>query len=486
MHDYTTGIIWGVLSFYYLNLYQRTIHISYWSRDTLHCLLKKINYDHQTSNNKCKFVILVAAYKSSEIIPVTLQYLKSQDYPAENYQVIIITERSECAVGSEKTTGEVVDQILHTWQVPNFIHLTNERRNFKAGALNAGYEYVAEKTEGVDFIVVLDGDSLLPSHALQTIDDEVRQDGAKNHIWQLTSIPMANYETNNVFGRFIAVADSLGAVGKWSRNVRTRRKADLHAGSGVIIPVKLCQYLKEQYGQPWDTSVITEDARLIIGQYSLLGGFRMKTKAVPCALIEAVPTGSNSWHTYKSFWKQRVRWATGGYDEFIRLVTAKPGEIFVDSISYQPYSPSSLEIAGATWRRLIFTTSWVIDHAWWGIGIFSAPFLWLIGSFCAPPPLWISAVGLLTNLMVPAYLLWWCFPAFLEYGGTNSKKDFWKFYFLSFLMGTVYTLPVVFTQLVCVVGGRRFFRNWNPNTPKPSAQQVSHLHFNDKTDHRRK
>lgn len=471
-------ISWGVLTFYYLNLFRRAILYSVWARET--AILLKISLNNPSSNEdisnteRTKFHVFIAAYKAAEIITLALEKIALQEYPVEKYEVIIVTVLSEQAEEGQQTTGEVVDELIQTLNLPNFHHLSSKERRYKAGALNIAYEYVAQLgISDNDYIIVIDADSLLPANALSIIDDEIRADGNHTFIRQLASIPMANYAACGLFSKFIAMGDSIGAVGKWARNVRSQRRTDLHAGSGVIIPLRLCKYLERKYGTVWDASVITEDARLIIGQYSMLGGFQMKTKAVPCALVEAVPCDKDIWQTYKSYWSQRVRWATGGYDEFLTLLKAKRNQIFVDPMTYAEYSPTVGELILANLRRLHFLMAWISDHAWWGILSFLAPYLWLLVAYFALPHIWMAMIGFLATVFLPIIWIWWCFREFLEFSSNRKSHDFLLLYVMAFVFGLVYTLPIVFTQLLCILGGRGFFKGWNPTTVKPTLEQIS-------------
>ena len=167
----------------------------------------------------------------------------------------------------------------------------------------------------------------------------------------------------------------MGAVGKWAKSVRRQIKPDLHAGSGVVVPAVLMQYLEDLNGKPWDETTLTEDARLIVGQYGMMDGVTNRTQPVPSYLVEAVPEDGSFVGTYRRFWDQRSRWATGGYDETFymwqasdRLVTA-----VYDKDSRQWTSAGRLsteQVRLARMRRGIRIVSWIWDHFVWGTGGF--------------------------------------------------------------------------------------------------------------------
>ncbi len=191
------------------------------------------------------------------------------------------------------STQEVVQQAIERLPSGNLHLLDPHNRGFKPGALNAAYREIKKAgllaNPGDVYFLIIDSDSLLPANALRAAAAEVLRNGQERSILQMASIPTANFFAEGWFSKFIAFADAIGAVGKWSRSTRRQLKPDLHAGSGVVVPATLTEIVERIAGRPWDESTLTEDARLIIGQFGLMNGARNKTGMVPVYLLEAVP-----------------------------------------------------------------------------------------------------------------------------------------------------------------------------------------------------
>jgi cellulose synthase/poly-beta-1,6-N-acetylglucosamine synthase-like glycosyltransferase len=292
----------------------------------------------------------------------------------------------------------------------------------------------------------------------------------------MASIPTANFFVESWFSKFISFADAIGAVGKWARSTRRQLKPDLHAGSGVVVPATLTAFLERLTGAPWDEATLTEDARLIIGQFGLMNAARHRTGMVPIYLLEAVPAQSKFHDTYRSFWNQRRRWATGGYDEFHNLMAAPRTVLFTrfDSRNghWESYEPGGYEWLSARFRQLWRLVSWTLDHFWWGIGGFIIlTHWWILSSTLAAPGRLMAGAGLCALLLTPllylvitASQLAWFIP-----GGVSPRRVF-LLYVQSFLAIWFYCLPVVVTQLACALGFRQRYTDWK-STQKPRYQE---------------
>jgi len=242
------------------------------------------------------------------------------------------------------------------------------------------------------------------------------------------------------------------------------------------VPASLAQFVDVKTGWPWDETTLTEDARLIIGQFGMMNEVKNKTRAAPIYLLEAVPEDDSFLRTYTSFWNQRRRWTLGGYDEFFYILHSPPW------LRHSRYSHSS-----ATWEAHLQTSAkeqitsrmrqfhrlilWVWDHFVWGIGgLIALTHWWLISVLVGSPGRAIGWLGLLAVLLaplvfllVPGRQLYWFIP-----GGLSVRRMCFL-YILSFGGIWLYCLPVVATQLVCVLGLRARIVEWRP-TQKPRYQ----------------
>ncbi|MGO9269515.1 MAG: glycosyltransferase family 2 protein [Terriglobia bacterium] len=378
---------------------------------------------------------------------------------------------------SNPSTKEAVEACLARLGAANMHHFLRPRgvRN-KASALNYAF-LQAERHGWLDdetHVIVLDSDSLLHPDALAIAALEILRDPERNVIRQLLPITTTNFSGRNWLVRTIIAADSMAAPGRWASNVRTERRADLTAGSGVIIPTSLLRYLRHAYGEPWDSKIICEDARMIMSQYAILDGATKKTRMVPAYVLEGAPEQDTAWRTYVAFWHQRVRWAVGGFDEVVALFRTSSKSVLVRSLDFSHPSVTPLQRVAAMGRKLHLTFAWLKEHLWWS-GIVLAPFLWIAAEATCGAATWsVRCIGLLLLFVVPGALLRYIFArqiAPLIPGGVSSRQLL-ALLILLVLMGLPYILPVVAGQVLCITGVRRRLarRQWNPATPKPGSQ----------------
>lgn len=372
------------------------------------------------------------------------------------------------------TQAVVADNISNT---SNIHHLDPHNRGFKPGALNAAFRHIDDsgllRAPSKTFFIIIDADSLLPRHALREIVKELDAIHPQQPVMQMVSIPTANFFDAGWYSRFISFADAIGAVGKWARTTRQQLRPDLHAGSGVVVPASLAVYIAAaQGGKPWTETTLTEDARLIVGQFGMMNSVQNKTRIVPTYLLEAVPAEFRFRSTYKSFWNQRRRWTTGGFDELFYMLSAPDWLKFTrfdgPTQSWTPSVPDIRERMAARWRQLSRTTLWVWDHFWWGLGgAIILTHWWLISMAIAAPSSFIFWIGLTALLLVPLLFLSTSgrhLSTFIP--GGLSLQSLAMLYLLSFVAIWIYCLPVVAIQLACIFGFRSRILEWKP-TQKP-------------------
>jgi hypothetical protein len=373
------------------------------------------------------------------------------------------------------STGDAIDATLARLRCPNLVHFRRPpgKRN-KASALNFGHDQARENGWLHDNtnIMVLDSDSFLPARALALTAIEILADPEPNVIRQLLPVTTTNFNGRNWFVRTIIAADSMAAPGRWAANVRRGVRSDLTAGSGVVIPASFLAYLTREYGEAWNTGIICEDARMIIGQYAVMDGVRKCTKMVPAYVLEGAPEQERLWPTYVAFWRQRVRWALGGMDEIFCLLGVPLRRTRIASSDFRPMPARSGAVIASSMRKLRLLLAWAKEHLWWS-GIVLAPVLWLAGEMtCGAPPWPARLAGYVCLFLVPGLLLQGLFRrkvAPLIPGGV-SRWQLVELLFALILMAVPYILPVLFAQLVCLAGQRSWLAEWNPATPKPGSQ----------------
>ena len=227
----------------------------------------------------------------------------------------------------EETCPEAVERTVRRIGRPGFHHICRKKvGGGKPESLNTAYFHVLKENPLAlgepGHVVVIDADSLLPTSSLTVMAAEIRNDSDRNVIRQVAPLSTSNYAGNNIFVKMISCLDTIGSMGKWARNTRTLSRVDLPAGSGLVIPTMLLEYLRQTKGAPWEARTITEDARLVITDFGLMDGVSRKTKFVPIHMVEAVPEAQSLWQVFKQYWVQRMRWASGGPDEVLEILRA--------------------------------------------------------------------------------------------------------------------------------------------------------------------
>jgi cellulose synthase/poly-beta-1,6-N-acetylglucosamine synthase-like glycosyltransferase len=386
-------------------------------------------------------------------------------------------ERSARQVNS--STQDAIITVMESLAASNVRHLDPHNRGFKPGALNAAYrqmkeEGLLERPENVYFIII-DSDSLLPRHALSAIAEETARADQRHMLMQMASLPTANFFSGDWYSKFVCFGDAIGAVGKWARSTRRQLKPDLQAGSGVVVPATLSEFIERQTGSAWDESTLTEDARLIIGQFGMMNDARNKTKMAPVGLLEAVPEDKTFRGTYRSFWNQRRRWSAGGYDETFYMLSS-PGWLRHSRFNaaesrWETYLPDRKARIWSRIRQAHRLWLWLWDHFIWGIGGFIVlTHWWLISTVIGSPGALLSNVGFATMFLLPllflltsARQLSWFIP------GGLSKSRMVALYFQTFFAIWLYAIPVVVIQTACILGFRSRIVEWKP-TQKPRYQ----------------
>jgi cellulose synthase/poly-beta-1,6-N-acetylglucosamine synthase-like glycosyltransferase len=372
------------------------------------------------------------------------------------------------------TTQDVVMRFMASSPRSVFRHLDPDNRGYKPDALNIAWNQI--QSEGLlakprnVFFLIIDSDSILPTHALAAAAKEILA-GPEHVIRQMCSLPTANFPACNLFSQFVAVADAVGAVGKWARNTRRQLRPDLHAGSGVLVPAPLMTWIANHAGQPWDSTTLTEDARLIIGQFGLMEGARTTTGFVPAYLLEAVPSEPTLGETYRAYWRQRRRWTSGGFDELLYM--ARPPSWLAashyDGSTGEWNLRPGAEGAVAWLRRSKRLLSWAWDHFLWGIGGMAIlTHWWAVSIGIAAPGLTFTAIGLCFLLAMPVALLsssWRSLRWFIP-GGLSRRRAL-VLLIVAFPAIWAYVLPVAVTQAACCARRRSGLSVWEP-TRKPS------------------
>jgi cellulose synthase/poly-beta-1,6-N-acetylglucosamine synthase-like glycosyltransferase len=375
----------------------------------------------------------------------------------------------------ERTCPEVVDRALESCG-PNIHHICRTKvGGGKPESLNTAYSLLVASGDLVvdddTQIVVIDADSLLHASSLAVVAHEIVSDPDRYAIRQIAPISTSNYPGNNMFVKMICCLDTVGSMGKWARSTRTLDRPDLPAGSGLVIPSVLLEYLRETKGTPWDGTTITEDARLVISDYGLLDGVTRRTKFVPIHLLEAVPEGRSLVDVFRQYWTQRMRWASGGPEELRRLVQQfRAPRAFARARPDRGFHTVALgwrERMIVHLRHLRLLGRWAADHLWWGPGYGLAPLIWLAFAFWYITPPAFKFIGLSLVFGLPGWTVLIVFRRFSRFvPGGLTTSGLLRLYIGTLVLATCHTWPIIYTQFLYLIGREDQFRIWT-TTAKP-------------------
>jgi poly-beta-1,6-N-acetyl-D-glucosamine synthase len=228
--------------------------------------------------------ILVPCFNESENVAETIAGVAAQNYP--NFEIIAIND------GSKDNTGALLDQL--TKQYPNLRvvhHATNQGKamGLRMGALAARGEY----------LVCIDGDAILHPNATAHL------------VYPLTKHPRVGAVTGNprirtrssLLGR-IQVGEFSSIIGLIKRSQRIY--GNVFTVSGVIAAFRRAALHRTGY---WSLNMVTEDIDvswlLQLDHWSI----QYEPNAVCWILMP---------ETFKGLWRQRLRWAQGGAEVFLK------------------------------------------------------------------------------------------------------------------------------------------------------------------------
>jgi biofilm PGA synthesis N-glycosyltransferase PgaC len=276
---------------------------------------------------------IVPCHNEGENAAETIGSLLSQDYP--EFEVIAVND------ASTDDTAAVLDRVARHDPRVRVIHF---RRNqgkamgLRVAALAARHEY----------LVCLDGDALLERHATRWL---IRHFVEGDRVAAVTGNPRIRNRTT-LLGK-IQVGEFSSIIGLIKRAQRIYGR--LFTVSGVVAAFRKSALHAVGY---WNVDMVTEDIdvswRLQLGHWDI----RYEPNALCWILMP---------ETLKGLWRQRVRWAQGGVEVFLRYWRA-----------LLPWRSRRMWLVGI---EFLVSTFWAYSMLF----VFSA---WAIGRILPlPPPL---------------------------------------------------------------------------------------------------
>ncbi len=230
--------------------------------------------------------ILVPCFNEADNVAETIAGVAAQNYP--NFEIIAIND------GSRDETGAILDRL--TLEYPNLRvvhHATNQGKAM-------GLRMAALAARG-DYLVCIDGDAILHPNATAHL------------VWPLTKYPRVGAVTGNP--RIRTRSSLLGRiqVGEFSSIIGLIKRAQRIYGnvftvSGVIAAFRRSAVHRTGY---WSLNMITEDIDVSWALQLDHWSIQYEPNAICWILMP---------ETFKGLWKQRLRWAQGGAEVFLKHV----------------------------------------------------------------------------------------------------------------------------------------------------------------------
>lgn len=228
--------------------------------------------------------VLIPSYNEGENAEETVGHALALDYP--EFEVVAIND------GSKDDTGAVLDRMAARHPRLRVVHLAQNQG--KAIALQTG-SLLAKH----DLLICIDGDALLDAHAAHWF---VRHFVENPRVAAVTGNPRIR-NRSTLLGR-LQVGEFSAMVGVIKRAQRTFGR--IFTVSGVITAFRKSAVHQVGY---WSADMLTEDIDITWKLQRAGWDVRFEPSALTWILMP---------ETLRGLWKQRLRWAMGGAQVFLK------------------------------------------------------------------------------------------------------------------------------------------------------------------------
>lgn len=281
------GVVKGLLEFaFYYPLFMTYV----WMIGAVYYFYYRENSDHRLFNDPPVLThtppvtYLVPCHNEGDNARETIQALLDQDYP--EFEIIAI---NDC---SSDNTASILDDMAGLDPRVRVIHFSKNQgkaMGLRMGALASRHE----------ILICLDGDALLDRHATRWI---VRHFNDGPRVGAVTGNPRIRNRTS-LLGK-IQVGEFSSIIGMIKRAQRIYGR--VFTVSGVVAAFRKAALQKVGY---WDLNMVTEDIDISWRLQSNFWDVRYEPNALCWILMP---------ETLRGLWRQRVRWAQGGLEVFLR------------------------------------------------------------------------------------------------------------------------------------------------------------------------
>ncbi|HSW36663.1 MAG TPA: glycosyltransferase family 2 protein, partial [Candidatus Limnocylindrales bacterium] len=272
------------------------------------------------------FSVMIPARDEAEVIANTIEHLTALNYPHNQYEIVVITDGKE--LDSKKndpnkiTTQDVVEEKIREFatrnNVPalknvvvpydfegriNGICLGREVTSTKARALNYGLQFICTKTTICSFF---DAESRPEKNILLHLANRYIATSGKQKLWQGPVFQVRNFYQLGPFNKVIALYQALAH--EWylpilMRHIPFLGGTNLHVEHDLLLRIG-----------GYDHTILSEDLELGVRAYLETNEW---PEYIPIVSTEQTPA------TYKAYYRQRLRWASGHLQVFDKLDAAK-------------------------------------------------------------------------------------------------------------------------------------------------------------------
>ncbi|MBQ8656750.1 MAG: glycosyltransferase family 2 protein [Prevotella sp.] len=294
-----------------------------------------------------KFLVLYPAYHEDAVITHSVEQFLQQDYPADRYQVVVISDHMTDETNARLRSFPV------TVLTPSF------EKSSKAKALQHAIEEQGargKEQEAFDFVAILDADNVVEPDFLTRLN-EVCHQGYK----AIQCHRCAKNSDNDV-----AVLDG---VSEEINNTIFRKAHNVVGLSSALIGSGMCFDYQWFANNVHALSSAVEDREL----ETLLAQQKVFVK-----YVEDIHVFDEKVSNADNFQRQRLRWMTGQVQSLVLMLPYIPRAIVTGNINYidktvqQALIPRSILIVltallcmVSTVVSLLFIHSWLFTVKWW-------------------------------------------------------------------------------------------------------------------------
>ncbi len=291
-------------------LWRQYSNKKYWSRRRPLSAEDLMELSQKTGRKMPFFSILVPAREEADVIGRTIENLARLNYPRDLFEILVITDEKELISGKSRTTQQVVEEKIREFKerknCPVLRHVTvpyDFDGNFegecmgravpstKGRALNYGLSFI---DKGSDICGFYDAESHPERDVLLYIAYRWLQSGGRPGIWQGPVFQVRNFFYLSPITKIASLYQALSH--EWYMPV-LMKMLPFVGGTNLFIESKL---LKKIRG--FDHKALTEDLEIGVRAYLSEGAW---PEYFPYISTEQTPAN------YRSFFRQRLRWAAG-------------------------------------------------------------------------------------------------------------------------------------------------------------------------------